>query len=73
MLDNVDGRKIRMLRQAAGLSESDLGIRVGLSQAAMSHIEIGFKQPSARTLKRIARVFGCTTDELYECEPAQTI
>lgn len=40
-IHETPGDRLRMLRKRAGLSQADLGARVGLSQARISQIEIG--------------------------------
>lgn len=53
------------LRQQAGRSQTDLAQVLGLaSQAYISNLEAGRKQPSPELVKQIADVFGVTTDAL---------
>ncbi len=61
----IDGMKIRHLREDVGLTEKELGDRVGVTMNMISQVERGLKKPSAETLKRIADVLGVTVDELY--------
>ena len=44
-------------RQRAGLSQADLATRAGTSQATVSDIERGKRQPTVETLDRLLR--GC--------------
>ena len=60
----VNGVKIKELREGRDLTTAELADRVGATQAFISHIEVGFKQPSVILLKRIADFFGCTVDSL---------
>lgn len=53
------------LRQRAGLNQTDLARALGLaSQAYISNLEAGRKQPSPELVVQIADMFGVTTDEL---------
>ncbi|GAB4199183.1 MAG: hypothetical protein OHK0022_19200 [Roseiflexaceae bacterium] len=61
------GRKLRMLRERAGLSQTDLAQLIGLSERSkgyISEIESGKKVPPAETVLRIAQHFNVTTDYL---------
>ena len=62
----VDGKKIKALRETAGLTGEQLGNDIGISQSMIAHIERGFKQPNIETLARMANVFGVTVDELLK-------
>ncbi len=62
----LDGLKIRRLREAAGLTEKELGDRAGVSNHMISFIERELRSPSADKLKRIADTLGVTVDELYK-------
>lgn len=67
-MEVVNRKKIKELREAAGLSKVALGEAVGVSHVMIIHIEQGLKSPSVALLQRIARYFGCTVDELI-CDP----
>lgn len=62
----VNGKKIREIRKANGITSTELSEAVYVSQAMIIYIEKGVKQPSADVLSRIAKVFGCAMDELME-------
>jgi len=62
----VDEKKIKALREKAGLTGEELGFAVGISQSLVAHIERGFKQPNIEVLARIAEKFGVTVDELLK-------
>lgn len=48
-------RAIRIARAAHGLSQKDLATRAAMDPSYVSLLEAGERQPSARTLQRIAR------------------
>ncbi|MGN0803019.1 MAG: helix-turn-helix domain-containing protein [Candidatus Faecivicinus sp.] len=51
-------------RRQLGLSQEELGSRVGASRQAVSKWETGQTTPEMGKLIELARVFGCTLDEL---------
>ena len=60
----VNSHKIRTLREKENLSAIEFAEKVMSSQAMISFIETGVKQPSVALLKRIADYFGCKVDDL---------
>ena len=58
------GQRIRHLRKAKGLTQTELGRRVGLSPRMMAYYEIQGGVPSAKLLSRIADVLGVSLDVL---------
>jgi transcriptional regulator with XRE-family HTH domain len=54
------GRRVRELREEAGLSQAQLATRAGTSQAAIARLEAGGAEPRISTLDRIGAVFGVT-------------
>lgn len=58
------GEKIRMLREAKHLTQSQLATRVEVSKGMISAYETASKAPSIDVLIRLSRVFGVTVDYL---------
>lgn len=61
------GTKLRLLRERAGLSQTELAPLIGLSESSkgyISEIESGKKVPQAELIVRIALHFNVTTDYL---------
>ena len=54
------------LRKKAGLLQQNIADHLGISQAAVSQWERGLSMPSANKLPILAKLLGCTTDELLE-------
>lgn len=54
------------LRKKAGLSQQYIADHLGISQGAVSQWEQGLSMPSADKLPLLAKLLGCTTDELLE-------
>lgn len=76
--DETVGARVRRLRLAAGLSQAELGERIGVTFAAVSQYECGVRVPggkkietNAEMLLRLARALGTTTDELLGGAPVQ--
>jgi transcriptional regulator with XRE-family HTH domain len=59
------GEFIRAQRRLANLSQRQLGRMSGLSDSYLSQVERGMFNPSATTIKALARAFGIPTAVLY--------
>ncbi len=69
------GRKMRRLRENAGLSQAELAQELGLSERSkgfISEIESGKKVPRAELIVKIADYFQVTTDYLLRDEQGET-
>lgn len=60
----IDGKKLKKLREKAGLTGEQLGNETGVSQSMIAHMEREFKIPNMEVLARIADRLGVTMDEL---------
>jgi len=60
------GAKLRRLRSARGLTQEELGQKVGLSNRMVAYYEIQGGTPSAVLLAKFARVLGVSLDELMD-------
>lgn len=60
------GRNIRRKRKARGIGQTELAKAVGVSQAFLSELERGTKEPSLERLQVIAEALGCRPAELLE-------
>nr|DAE65430.1 MAG TPA: hypothetical protein [Caudoviricetes sp.] len=58
------GNKLENVLKAKGVSQAKLAEDVGVSQAFVSYMIKGYKQPSVTLLKRMAEYLGVTADEL---------
>lgn len=63
---------IRTRRRALGLTMKQLASAVGVSEAAISHYEVGRREPDPDMLNRIANTLGVTVDYLLGREEKQT-
>lgn len=62
--------RIRALREAAGLSQTELGIRIGCDRTSIVKWESEVVLPRSRDLPMLAKALGCSIDDLYEQEDA---
>jgi putative transcriptional regulator len=60
---------VRTLRQQAGLSQAELGGRLGVSRQTVIAIEQGRYAPSLLLAIRIARHFSRAVEEVFHVEP----
>ena len=58
--------RIRALRLSVGLSQQELGRRLGVSAVAVGKWERGQTQPDIPSLTRMADIFGTTIDDLCD-------
>ena len=56
--------RIRELRRAKDMTQSEVARQLGVSQASVSDWESGRKSPSLETFIRVGKVFGCSLDYL---------
>lgn len=56
------GARLRSLRRAAGLTQSDLAQRLGTTQSAVARLEAGRQRLSLATVQRTAIELGCDVE-----------
>lgn len=59
------GARVRFLRRSAGLRQSDLAEKVGLTRASIANIEAGRQALTSPVARCMANVFGVSLDVLY--------
>lgn len=52
------GRRLRHWRRRAGLTQAQVGVRVGYDHSAISKLEGGSREPSARLVRRLDELLG---------------
>jgi len=58
--------RLRLLRAERGWSQEELGGRVGVSRQAINAVETGKYDPSLPLAFRLARLFGCPIEEIFD-------
>lgn len=62
------GERIAEQRKKLGLNQEELAGKIGVSRSALSLYEIDRREPDLETVKKIASLFGVTTDYLLGAE-----
>lgn len=68
-------RRLRELRQAAGLTQTDAARGMGVSQPALCNLENG-REPTAEQAHRIARFYGVSLEDFWtppDVEPVSAL
>ena len=60
--------RVRELRQARGWTQQDLAAAVGVSRQSINSIECNRYVPSLPLALTFARVFHCSTDDIFTLE-----
>lgn len=60
------GRRLRELRVAKGLTQAELGERLGVTQQAVANYEAGNDRLTAARLYQAAKALGVGVGELFE-------
>jgi len=60
----VNGKKIQELMTQKNILGKEMAQRIGVSEAMMSYIIRGLREPNVATLVRIAKELDVTVDEL---------
>jgi putative transcriptional regulator len=58
--------RVRELREAAGVSQSDLGLRIGMTRQTVAAIEQGRYSPSLESAFRIAQALGVELEDAFQ-------
>ncbi|HWK95634.1 MAG TPA: helix-turn-helix transcriptional regulator [Pseudolabrys sp.] len=65
----VIGTNVRKYRQAAGLSQEDLALRIEIfDQGYISGLEVGRRNPTAVTIGLLASALGVSAGQLFSTE-----
>jgi transcriptional regulator with XRE-family HTH domain len=57
---------IKCLREARGMSQTDLADQLGVRPPSVWKLEKGLQNPSYSTLDKLAGIFDCTMDEVMD-------
>src|SRR5580704_11563319 len=64
-ISQPDGARLRLARQARGLSQQQLARVAGVTRQAVSAVESGHSDPSLRVALSLARALGMTVEDLF--------
>lgn len=64
-IDRLVGLRVAQLRQGAGLSQTALGDRLGISFQQVQKYEKGANRISASRLYQLTEIFGCQVNDLF--------
>lgn len=67
------GNKLKQLRTQAGLTQKQLGDKIGITKSVISFYELRERTPSPDILVKLAGVFHVSTDYLLGLEKGKTI
>lgn len=60
--------KVRILREALGLTQAELGKLAGVSRQAINAIETGKFDPSIHLAYSLSKIFSKTIEEVFDFE-----
>ena len=66
------GKRLRVLREAKGLSQGDIERRSGLLRSYISRVEGGYTAPSLSTLEKFAKALNVEPYQFLFEEPGQS-
>lgn len=62
---------MREMREAANLSQSEVAQKIRKSQSIVSMYESGERRISAELIPQLAKLYGCTIEQLFNVETDQ--
>jgi transcriptional regulator with XRE-family HTH domain len=62
-------KTIRELREAHGMTQLELAVRIGVTPASVYNWESGRYQPRIKQLRDLAQAFGVSSDDIELLEP----
>ncbi|WP_251422697.1 helix-turn-helix domain-containing protein [Veillonella agrestimuris] len=66
-------KNLKRARVRMGKTQIEVAKAVGISNAALSNYETGYREPDLQTLASLARYYGITLDELVNVDTDDTI
>ena len=68
-----NGREVKSLRETAGLSQSALAKRLGVTRSSVNAWEMGLSIPTAQYIVELSQLFHVSTDYLLGLNNTQAI
>lgn len=62
----VNGNIIKQLRKEAGLTQGELGKKLGVVKQTISSWENNVSEPNSETLSELSKLFGVSVAQLYD-------
>ena len=59
---------LKRARTLAGMTQTDVAAKIGISNTALSNYETGYREPDLETLKQLAQCYSVSIDELADNE-----
>ncbi len=66
MIEEQVGKRIKILRNQLGISQEELGFRSGVHRTYIASLEIGKRNISMRTLKKIVDALEVSLSEFFD-------
>ena len=66
MIEEQVGKRIKILRNQLGISQEELGFRSGVHRTYIASLEIGKRNISMRTLKKIVDALEISLSEFFD-------
>lgn len=67
------GKKVRILRESIGYSQTEMSILMDISQALYSQIENGNRRLTEDKLETLCELFGITTETFTDSTPSELL
>ena len=64
----AENYRMREFREKAGLTQQQVAAAMGVTNGVVSHWESGRKLPNAAKLPRIAALYKCSINDLFEAD-----
>ena len=65
----ISGQKLKKLRLLRDLTQKELAIKAGLTDAAIRNYELGNRSPTKEQMQKIAQALDCDISALTDHEP----
>lgn len=65
-IDPAFGRRLKAIREAAGLTQTQLGERVGMFGSVIARLELGQREPGWQTVLRLGEALGVGPEAFVE-------
>lgn len=63
--DKRNGKTLQIRRKSLGLTQEQLAEMVGVTQRAISHYEIGIREPASAHKLMVAAALGCAVEDIW--------